>query len=133
MTTQQECKKYTFNITYRSRLKYRTQHQIETCTFSTIQPSAEEAINKLVKKFEAFTILKVTPEKPSKEFETVKIPHQEPVIKNPRVAFPGMKSSEPVVTRKVVKRTDGTKVCVTSQRKYTRAELLEILMKMGVL
>jgi len=132
-TSQVALKKYTFTITYLSKVKYRNSKQAETCTYSTIQPDANSAVNRLIQKFEKFIIININPEKPITEFETIKVPHQEPEIKNTRIAFPGMRSSEPVVTKKVIKRSDGTKTIITSKRKYTRAEVMEILMRLEVL
>ncbi len=130
MTTsqEQELKKYTFHIEYKSysnRIPTRSE-----LTYSTIQPNPQNAIEALLKRFSDKTILKVTPEIPDSDFNRVTIPVQYKDWKNPRV-FIAVKSNEP--TRKLIKRSDGTKTLVRSEKKYTRAELMELLMKLQVL
>ena len=129
-TSQEQLKQYTFHVEYKS---YSNRSPIKAeLTYSTIQPDPQSAIDALLKRFSDKIILNVTPEKPTSDFNKITIPIQHKDWKNPRV-FVGLPGKEPLVTKKVIERFDGTKTVVTSKREYTRAELMELLMRLEVL
>lgn len=127
-TSQEQLKKYTFHVEYKS---YSNRRPIRSeLTYSTIQSNPQSAIEALLKRFSDKTIFNITPEKPDSNFDRVTIPIQHKDWKNPRV-FIAVKSNEP--TRRLIKHSDGTKILVRSEKKYTLSELTELLMKLGVL